>query len=65
MRLIMACMLLCFSAGYSQEVADESPPTEVTTEGDPESGEVAISDSIRNGIDWGCGCGKDKGGKPK
>lgn len=61
MRYLMVCMLLCLSAGYSQETAES--PVEITTpdEGSGE-GDVAASDSF---VDWDCGCSKNKDGKPK
>lgn len=62
MRFIIAGMLLFFGAGYSQEVADDTP-SEIVTPDDGAEGEVAISDSMK---DWGCGCGqKNRGGKSK
>lgn len=47
MRYLVACMLLGLSAGYAQEVADETPPAEVTST-DEGSGQVASVDSLKS-----------------
>ncbi len=62
MRYLLACMLLCLTAGYSQEATEA--PVEVTIADETTKAEgVEASDSL---VNWSCGCGeKNKGSKSK
>lgn len=66
MRLLIASMILCCGAGYSQEtVGAPEAPVEITTTDDGSGPVVVRTDSNKDKpVSGGCGCG-DKGNKPK
>lgn len=63
MRFLFASMIMCFGvAGFCQEVVADPAPAEVTISEEGNCDEVAVSESLRDFSNCGCG---NKDPKPK